>query len=802
MKRNGHFFLSSALCCALSFFARPLHAVNIGDNFRISNMGPDASAAYDANFARVAYNSTDNQYLVVWSGDDDSLTDNEFEIWGQLLDADGVAIGVTFRISEMGPEGNTSYGAFDPAVTYNSDANQYFVVWFGDHDVAPLVDNEFEVWGQLLDANGTEVGGDTRLSDMGSDDGNSNYGALYPSVAYNSTDNEYLVVWQGDDDTPPLVDNEYEAWGQLVNASGVEVGLDFRISDMGPDGTNLYVVDNPTVAYNDTDNQYMVVWSGDDDTPPLVDNAYEIFGQLLNANATEDGGDLRLSNVGPDVGFDVTAYSAIAPQIAYNSTENQYLVVWYGDNNSGALLDDEYEVWGQLVDADGVEDGSDFRVSNMGDDGDVNANAGNTSVSYSSSSNLYLVAWRGDDGAAPLIDNEIEIWGQLINADGSAEGTDERISDAGPDGSTAYMALAPAIAYNSTNNGFLVVWHGDDNFGSLVDNELEIFGQFFNNPIDCPLGRYSATGDDDGDRGSCTPCEAGSYQDITGQTECISCPAGYYQDADGARFCWSCDVGTVQPDEGQTSCDVCPAGTYQDEMNQTECIPCAVGYFQPAEQSISCFMCGPGTVQPDTGQASCDDCDAGSYQDETHQTECKLCAAGTYQPDTGADACIDCNYGRFQPDTGQTSCEVCPVGYHQDELGQTECKACAAGKFNATEGEAFCDNCLPGSYTDETAQTECISCSSGSYQDLPGQTSCSACAAGSYSDVNGADACTLCVADTFAAEAGATSCEACADGFTSDEGALECSEVVDDSGDDDTTDETPAVSSGCQLIVS
>lgn len=711
--------LGLGLCCIFSLFAQPLQAVNIGANFRISNMGPDGNASYDGSFARIAYNSTDNQYLVVWSGDDDSLTDDEFEIWGQLLDVDGTAVGSAFRISDMGPNGNTSYGAFDPAVTYNSDANQYFVVWFGDDDTDDLIDNEFEVYGQLLDADGTEdVGGDIRLSDMGAD-GNTSYGALYPSVAYNSTDNEYLVVWQGDDNSGALVDNEYEAWGQLVNASGVEIGLDFRISDMGDDGSNLYVVDTPTVAYNDTDNQYMVVWSGDDNTAPLVNNELEIFGRLIDANGVVDvGGDLRLSSVGDNGN---TSYSAIAPQIAYNSADNQYLVVWYGDNNTGSLVDDEYEVWGQLVDADGVEDGIDFRVSSMGTDGDANSDAGNTSVSYNSASNLYLVAWRGDDGSAPLIDNEIEIWGQLVNADGSEEGEDERISDMGSDGNTAYMALAPAIAFNSTDNGFLVVWHGDDNSGSLVDNELEIWGQLFNNPIDCALGYYSVTGDDSGVRGSCTICEAGSYQAFTGQTECIPCPAGYFQENLG---------------------------------------------------SIVCFECGPGTVQPDTGQADCNDCPAGEYQAEPAQSTCDVCGAGTFNPDVAATECFDCGYGTVQSDVGQSSCDSCPAGYHQDELGQTECEACAAGQFNAAEGEAFCDNCLPGSYTDETAQIACI----------------------------------LCAADTFAADAGAVTCEACAAGFTSAEGALECSEVVDDSGDDssdDTSDDTTpaAASAGCQLVI-
>ena len=44
-----------------------------------------------------------------------------------------------FRISAMGPDGDTSYGAFDPAVAYGSQDGLYLVVWYGDDDTPPLV---------------------------------------------------------------------------------------------------------------------------------------------------------------------------------------------------------------------------------------------------------------------------------------------------------------------------------------------------------------------------------------------------------------------------------------------------------------------------------------------------------------------------------------------------------------------------------------------------------------------------------------------------------------------------------------
>jgi hypothetical protein len=126
-----------------------------------------------------------------------------------------------------------------------------------------------------------EIGAnDFRISDMGPD-GNSNFDAFNPAVAYNSIDNEYLVVWEGDDNTPPLVDQETEIFGQRLNAAtGAQIGENhIRLSDMGPDGAPNFVARAPAMAYNSTNNESLVVWRGDDNTPPLVDNEFEVYGQ-------------------------------------------------------------------------------------------------------------------------------------------------------------------------------------------------------------------------------------------------------------------------------------------------------------------------------------------------------------------------------------------------------------------------------------------------------------------------------------------------------------------------------------------
>ena len=324
-----------------------------------------------------------------------------------------------FRISDMGVDGNDAYDAYKPNVAYNSTDNEYLVVWWGDDDTGSLVDGEHEVFGQLIDgATGAEIGSDIRISDMGASDGSFDFQAAGPAVAYNATNNLYLVVWEGDDDTAPLVDDETEIFAQLLTAAGAETGPnDFRISDMGTDGNVAYDAWYPDVAWNATDNEFLVVWSGDDDTGSLVDNEYEIYGQRISDAGAEIGGDLRLSDMGATDGN--SSFDADSPSVSYNATDNVYLVVWRADDDTASLVDDETEVFFQVVaGATGAEVGPDERISDMGTDGDAASDAWDPDVAWNSTDNEFLVVWRGDEDVAPLVDGEYEIFGQRL--DGAA----------------------------------------------------------------------------------------------------------------------------------------------------------------------------------------------------------------------------------------------------------------------------------------------------------------------------------------------------------------------------------------------
>ena len=85
----------------------------------------------------------------------------------------------------------------------------------------------------------------------------------------------------------------------------------------------------------------------------------------------------------------VSSYSHAAVRfnsdIAYNSTDNQYLTVYvrYADPTSSFGT-----YYGQLVDENGADVGNEFAIS-----GTDNAVISILSVAYSSGSNRYLVVW-------------------------------------------------------------------------------------------------------------------------------------------------------------------------------------------------------------------------------------------------------------------------------------------------------------------------------------------------------------------------------------------------------------------------
>lgn len=475
--------LSAVLIVPLLAAGPPvLHAQEVGSNdLRISDMGPNGDPAYDAGEPAVAFGWADLAFLVVWSGDDTSggLAADELEIFGELRSATGGQIGSSdVRISYAGGTGDPAFDAFAPDLAYNSQADDWLVVWTQDTDDGDLVDGEYEIWGQVLDADLTPLyGGNFRISTMGPD-GAPLFEADEAAAAYDSLSNTYLVVWQGSDDAGDLDFDELEIWAQRLSASGAPIGGNFRISDMGTDGDGLIDAYTPDVAFNSLEGEYLIVWAGDDDSGSLVDNEFEIYAQRIDQTGGGVGtNDARVSDAG---GTGNSTYTATRPAVAFNPHANQYLVVWWGDDNVGGLVDNELEIFGQRMTWALAGLGpNDFRISDAGDTGSSGYQVKSPpGVAFNLLNDEYLVVWSGEDTVDGMVNEETEVFFEELSAEGAAiASNDLRISDAGGLGDDTYRTDDPAVAAHIGNGQFLVAWAGDDDTGTLVDDETEIFIQ-------------------------------------------------------------------------------------------------------------------------------------------------------------------------------------------------------------------------------------------------------------------------------------------------------------------------------------
>lgn len=280
-------------------------------------------------FPAVAFNPNNNQFLVVEYG----FTEFIEGVMGQLINADGTLNGTQFMISAGRTNSSTTVG--NPGIAFNPLANQFLVVWEG------FITSRIDIRGQFVNADGTLGGSNFAISSTVG-------GILNPNVAFNTTSNQFLVVWEGRKDNVPNI------FGQLINADGSLDGGQFPISTVSGSKAD--------VAFNPTANQFLVVWSGF--SFPFSSG---ISGQLVNADGT-----LNSSN------FPIfTSTGAGRPAIGFIPLSNRFLVAGNGS--------------GQLVNADGTLSGTSFVI--FGGQGSCFTPSPVPGVAFNPLANQFLVVW-------------------------------------------------------------------------------------------------------------------------------------------------------------------------------------------------------------------------------------------------------------------------------------------------------------------------------------------------------------------------------------------------------------------------
>lgn len=295
--------------------------------FRLSPQGVAISVPIQAISSTVmtqlpalAYSPQSNRYLLAWGaglvGDKDEVTSTNIMV--RSLAAD-LALGETQAL-------NAADGYW-PTLAHNGDDDEFLVAWFDAVGFpvqfpapvgtatptpsptpvptgAPTPEPSSGVKGiyaQRLRGDGSPVAGAGLLPLAALDLASQDVRGL--RLAYNRHAHEYLLVWAQGGPYPGL-------YSRRVSRAGAPLGDAVRLTT--PSVTPYY----PMLAYNDTDHQYLLVWSDADGGAARYS---DVVGLLLTEQGTAHG-----------TAFPIRATDKYERPtgVVYNPVQHEYMVAW------------------------------------------------------------------------------------------------------------------------------------------------------------------------------------------------------------------------------------------------------------------------------------------------------------------------------------------------------------------------------------------------------------------------------------------------------------------------------------------
>lgn len=301
----------------------------------------------------VVYNDNHGEYLAVWHNTWPSGTRDVYarrvSRTGQVLSWFCVTTGVNSRLQ--------------PAVAYNAVNDEYLIVWMQEVSA-----NVYEIWGRIVAWNGGYMNPEFKIISW------ANRSFWTPRVAWNSSRNEYLVVWNAFDTSGGLPGTPSDIAGYRISAGGV-------VQDPGPLLATYATPQQVDLVYNATMDEYFLAF-----VVVQATTENDIYGLRVswNGSPVDPPGLIHICEI---------ASNQDAPAIATNAMD-RYMVVWEHEHSSA-----DHDIYAREYNADGSLVGNYFTIASWTEDTtapDVTANGTN---------NEWLTVWQQalDGGAGYAI---------------------------------------------------------------------------------------------------------------------------------------------------------------------------------------------------------------------------------------------------------------------------------------------------------------------------------------------------------------------------------------------------------------
>ncbi len=416
----------------------------VGAQQKLTRIGPDGNLAF----------------LLAWLGRDPAAP-GETEVYGQILDATGKPEGPVRRLSTVAgtPE--------QPVVSHSAAVNTYILAYVAPPPAGPNNPaGQEEIIGQIV----TATGAPARISDTDPFNADADQ-ASDPAVAYDPAHDQFRFVWRAD----TTVDGDFEVQTRRVSSTLIDVdGIpSFQVSATAAGDAN-----DPDIVFLPVQERYVIAWEGDvaagdseifvevekfdstivtDEAPvsaaagsaeavrpslaanprgneaivaflknDIAGEGPEAFIQRLSSSGAQvpaNTPDVRISTMGPAANQAYGANLARTTTATYHPLLDQYFVTWAADNDLPGMVDQEFERYGQALDAAGRQvGGDDIRLSTTGVDGATNTAPEDGATAASATRRAWLHVWEADDNRPPTADNEFELFGRLAGDDGDLDG--------------------------------------------------------------------------------------------------------------------------------------------------------------------------------------------------------------------------------------------------------------------------------------------------------------------------------------------------------------------------------------------